>query len=276
MELMLTVTVGNSAVSFALFRADCEASDARPVSIFRIAALPARTADEYAVLLSAMTARLGEAVEIKTAILCSVVPALTDEIRRALQLLFPAATCLTVGAGLRTGLTIRTDTPAELGADLVAMAVGAATLQKPPFLVLNCDAVTTLSAVDAGKDGPAFLGCAILPGPALGAESLKARAAQLSSVSLTSPKAAIGANSGDSVRAGLLLGHAAAVEGLIGRFEQEIGKGSLPVIATGCYAEQTLPHCCHEVKFDTDLAHRGLCRLVELNRQKSGNPRKRY
>lgn len=275
MKMILTATVCNSAVSVALFEADQAPCNAAPVSMFRIAALPMRTADEYAVLLSAMTARLQQEIEIKVAILASVVPTLTDEIRGALRILFPGVTCLTLGAGLRTGLTIRTDVPADLGADLVAMSVGAASACKPPFLVLDCDAVTTLSAVDAGKDGPCYLGCAILPGPTIGVESLKERTAQLSTVALARPTAAIGTNTGDSMRSGLLLGHAAAIEGLIARFEGEIGKGALPVIVTGEGAEQILPLLEHEVLFDALLSHRGLYRLAQLNERKSGNPPKR-
>lgn len=274
MQVVLTVNIDNAAVSFALWEKGCEPASAAPLSVFRIAAQPARTADEYAVLLSSMLTRAG-AVEVGTAIIASVVPALVGEIRRGLALLLPDAILLTVGAGLRSGLTIRTDSPVELGANLVAMAVGAAAQQGAPLLVLDCGAVTTLSAIGAGKDGPTYLGCAILPGPALGAEALKAKAALLPDVLLAQPKAAIGTNTVDSMRAGLLLGHVAALEGLIARFEAEMGQGSLPLLVTGEGADiaQTLQGSA--VKTDLHLVHRGLYKMAALNERKSGNPPKR-
>ncbi|MBQ8356588.1 MAG: type III pantothenate kinase [Clostridia bacterium] len=266
--MILTVMIGNRTISFALFEEGSEATAARPGTTFGIAAHPTRTADEYAALLSAMLHQKAPEAHIGCAIIASVVPPLTGEICRALHSLDADIVCLTVGAGLRSGLTIRTDAPADLGADLVAMAAGALALQKPPFLVLNCDAVTTLSAVGVGKDAPAFLGCSILPGPALSVDALRSHAAQLPAVALSHPNRAIGTNTGDSVRAGILLGHAAAIEGLIARFEAEIGTGPLPVIVTGEGAESILPLLGHMVTFDGDLAHRGLYRLALLNARK--------
>lgn len=270
MQVILTVNMGNTAVSFALYRVGADASDAAPLSMFRISAAPQRTADEYAVLLSAMADRVGAEIEMTSMIVASVVPARTGELCDALRLLYPSAALLTVGAGLRSGLTIRTDSPAELGADLVAMAVGAAALQKPPFLVLDCSAVTTLSAVDADKDAPAYLGCAILPGPALGAEVLKGHAALLSDVLLQKPKSAIGKNSADSLRSGLVLGFVASLTELIDRFECEIGKGTLTVILTGEHAAMVKPLLRHTLREDGELVHRGLYKMALLNARKNG------
>ena len=190
-------------------------------------------------------------------------------------MLYPDALCLTVGAGLKTGLTIRTDAPAELGADLVAMAAGAVHLQKAPCLVLNCGDVTTLSAIGRGKDAPEYLGCAILPGASLGVQALKEQAALLSTVALTKPQHAIGKNTGDSVRAGMLLGLAAAIDRLICDFRAEIGAKELPVIATGEEAELVLPLLQHTCRYEGELAHKGLSRLALLNERKNKNTHKR-
>ena len=263
--MILTVLADNRTVSFAFF--DEGQEKATPLSTFCIAALPARTADEYATLLDMMAAR-GHFHGVNTAIIASVVPPLTSALCRAVHLLYGEIPTLTVGAGLRSGLTLRTDAPADLGADLVAMAVGAATLQKPPFLVLHCGDVTTLSAVDAGKDAPVYLGCAILPGAALCAKTLKEEAALLSTVALAKPPHAIGKNTGDSVRAGVLVGHAAAIDRLIADFEAEMGKKDLPVIATGEEAELVLPLLSRAVIKEEALAHKGLYHLALLNVKK--------
>ncbi len=267
--MILTVTVDNRAISFALFSGDAEPAQATPVATACFAAHPARTADEYAGLLATALAHKVGAVRVKTAILASVVPSLTEVIKDAISQVSPDTVCLTVGAGLRSGLILRTDTPAELGADLVALAAGALALCKPPFLVLDSGAVTTLSAVSAGKNGAEFLGCAILPGPALCADALKVYAAQLPHVALSRPARAIGANTGDSIRAGVVLGHGAAVEGLACRLEQEMGECDLPLILTGESA-QMLSFSRRRVTYDAHLAHRGLYRLAGLNANKSG------
>lgn len=266
--MTLTVTITNSVISFAFF----EGERALP-PMLRIAAAPARTADEYAALLHAMPLPQ-QPQAVKVAVIASVVPLLTPELCRAVHLLYPDATCLTVGAGLKTGLTIRTDHPAEVGADLVAMAVGAVTLHKPPFLVLNLGDVTTLSAVLEEKGTPVYHGCAILPGAKLSATALKKEAALLSTVDLATPTHAIGKNTADSVRAGLLLGLSAAIERLCAAFEAETGV-KMPLIATGEEAELILPLLERTAVYDSALAHKGLAHLALRNAKKTGNPTKR-
>ncbi len=270
--MLLTMLADNRRISFAFFEKNSEKLD--PLATFSLSAHPTRTADEYAALLDSFQKR-AELSAPACAILASVVPPLTDELCRTVALLYGDIPCLTVGAGLRSGLSLHTDAPAELGADLVAMAVGATTVQKPPFLVLHCGDVTTLSAVDAGKDAPLYLGCAILPGAALGVMSLKREAALLSAVALAHPSHAIGKNTTDSVRAGLLLGHAAAIERLIADFEGEMGKDALPVIATGEEAELILPLIKRPVLKVDALAHRGLAKIALLNGKKTKNTPKR-
>ncbi len=264
--MLLTVLADNRRISFAFFQRNSEKLD--PLSTFSLASCPARTADEYAAFLDAFIQRAA-CERPQSAILASVVPPLTDELHQAVKLACGDIPCLTVGAGLRSGLALHTDAPAELGADLVAMAVGASTQQKPPFLVLHCGDVTTLSAVAAGKDAPVYLGCAILPGVALCADSLKKEAALLSTVALSRPARAIGKNTGDSVRAGLLFGHAAAIERLIADFEHEMGDQPLPVIATGEEIEFLLPLLHHPAEKIEALAHKGLCKIAALNEKKA-------
>ena len=268
---VLTILAGNRTVSFALF----EQNKAAPLTTLSMAAEPTRTADEYAALLAAMPHRSLSEADVKTVVLASVVPPLTATLCDAMHVLYPDAVCLTVGAGLRSGLSIETESPAELGADLVAMSVGATLAAKPPFLVLCCGDVTTLCAVGCAGERPAFLGCAILPGTTLNEKTLRGEAALLSTVALSRPTHAIGKTTADSVRAGVLLGHAAAIDGLILAFEQELGGDTLPVIATGEEAAALLPLLSHTTVHDAVLAHKGLCHIASLNARKSGNAHKR-
>ena len=274
--MILTVMIANRTVSFALFEAGDDAATVQPKATFSIAARPMRTADEYTALISFMMQQKAPDAAVDRTIVASVVPTLTGEICEALRTLFANAACLTVGAGLKTGLTIRTDVPALLGADLVAMAVGGLAVQKPPFLVLCCGDMTTLSAIGAEKDTPSFLGCSILPGAALSAETLNMNAALLSTVGLSRPVCAVGTNTEGSVRSGVLLGHAAAIEGLIARFERELGVKDIPVIVTGDEAALLAPLLDREALCDGELVHRGLYALTLLNARKIEIFRKRY
>ena len=273
--MILTALVSNRTLSFALFCDGDVKGDASPLSTVRIAAQPARTSDEYAALLSMMLSQRVAPADVKISIIASVVPSLTDVVARAIRQLYENAVCLTVGAGLRTGFTIRTDAPSELGADMVALTSGALTLCEPPFLLMDCGAVTTVSAIGVGKSAPEFLGCAILPGPTLCADALKLYAAQLPNVSLKKPERAIGTNTGDSMRAGLMLGYRAALLGLVDAFSAEMNAKDLRLIVTGEDAERIGIPDSLTAQFDADLAHRGLCRLARMNARKSGNPPKR-
>lgn len=268
--MILTVTIGNRTVSFAFFE-----GTATPLSQFCIASTPMRTADEYAALIAAMPQQLPGGARVQTAVIASVVPPLTDTITSAVQRLFPEARCLHVGAGLRTGLSIQTDAPAELGADLVALACGAANLCKPPLLVLNLGEVITLSAVSVQKEQPCFLGCAILPGISVCAGALKQEAALLSATALSQPRHAIGTNTGDSVRAGIMLGHAAAITHLIAEFEQEMDARELPLVVSGDEAPALLPLLHHPPIYEAALAHKGLYHMALLNAKKEKNAPKR-
>ena len=270
--MILTALLDNSAASFALFEGE---KDAALLATARFATHVTRTADEYAALLLSVLSKKAPDAKVEIVMLASVVPAMTDELRRAMGMLFPDAVCLTVGAGLRTGLTIRTQTPAEVGADLVALAVGGLTLYKPPFLVLSASAVTTLCAVGEEQGHPAFLGCAIMPGVASAVDALKEKTAQLTSVAPQAPQKAIGKSTTESIRSGVVLGHAAAIDGLIAHFERELSSGALPLVLTGEECELVAPLLSRDAICDAELAHKGLLSLALQNRDKRGNPPKR-
>ena len=204
----------------------------------RIAACPVRSADEYELLLRAFAAALpaGGTVGdvhrnvIDEAWMSSVVPSLTRPLREAVSAAFGVG-CQVLGPGVRSGVRIRTDTPSEVGSDLVCAAAAAAELAKGPAVVVHFDAAVALSAL--GRSGD-FLGAAIAPGFHTGIESLRASAALLPAVALAEyadgsfgggkPGAgrsgapvfgqAVGRNTVQAVRAGMTLGYAGLVERL--------------------------------------------------------------
>jgi type III pantothenate kinase len=140
-----------------------------------------------------------------------------------------------IGPGIKTGISIRTDNPAEVGADLIVNAVAAREIvpRGTPMIIIAFGTATAFSAVSAQGD---FVGVAIAPGVVTGAESLFRFAAKLPQVELTRPPHAIGKNTVHSIQSGLVFGYAGLVEGLVKRIRDELGR-SARVIATGGLAE---------------------------------------
>jgi type III pantothenate kinase len=166
-----------------------------------------------------------------------------------------------VGPGLKTGLVIRYDNPHEVGADRIVNAVAAIEAYGAPVVVVDFGTATTLDVVDA--DG-AYLGGAIAPGVETSAEALFSKAARLSKVDLEDPGRVIGRNTRESVQAGLLLGEAAMVDGLVRRVWAALGVET-PVVATGGLAERMTPLCETIGHVDADLTLKGLLAVYRRN-----------
>lgn len=257
--LMFAADIGNSSVRFGV-------ADSTGNLLFRsrVCTSEARSADEYAVLFDSLLRMHGIGKQAVTgAILSSVVPGMTHRVADAVRLVF-GVSAMIVGKGLHTGFPIRTDSPAEVGADLIANA--AAVLEKfgAPAIILDFGTATTLSVIDASR---AFVGGCILPGVAVSLSAMRDSAAQLPGVALENTPPVLGKNTADSMRSGLIFGSAAAADGMIDRLARETGispdRGHL--IATGGLAPLIVPHLSHAATLCPDLTLEGLCVLYRRN-----------
>lgn len=220
-----------------------------------------RTANEYALLFRDLLAFHGFSPDaFSHAMLASVCPALTPTVRQAAELFLRARVFL-LASGSKTGLCILTDHPAELGADLVASAVGALARYAPPLLLVDLGTASTISAID--KNG-AFVGCAIAPGIAPASKALSDAAALLPNVDARAPFRAIGKNTEESMQSGAVFGAAAMIDGMIDRMKQELGEENVTVLLSGGGADTVLKHLKHAVIKDEDLLLRG---LYEIDRR---------
>ncbi|MGY4707040.1 type III pantothenate kinase [Candidatus Bipolaricaulota sp. J31] len=225
--MLLAVDIGNIHIGLGVH------DGKRWVSRFRVRTVPEKTPDEYAVLLEGLLGQRGLALrEVAGMIVASVVPPLTEVFRKLCEEVI-GCRFLALGPGVRTGLDLRVDHPAEVGADLVANAVAAYARFGDTCIVVDFGTATTFSAVAAQG---AFLGVAIAPGLEVAAEALAHRAAQLPMVPLSPPRRAIGRNTRESMQSGLIYGYVGLVEGLIRLIRAELG-GEARTIATGAYAE---------------------------------------
>lgn len=254
--MLLAVDVGNTQTVLGLL------SDEKLVGHWRISTNASLTADELRVKVSGLLALDGLSWgDVNHVILASVVPRLTaaweDLVRVAC-----ACDVMVVGPGLKTGMLIRYDNPHEVGADRIANGVAAFARFGGPVVVVDFGTATTIDVVDASG---AYLGGAIAPGVETSAEALFTKAARLSKVDLEPPSAVIGTNTRMSVQAGLLLGEASMVDGLVRRTWIELG-AETPVVATGGLAEQMALLCDTITDVDMDLTLDGLRLIFERNR----------
>lgn len=204
-----------------------------------------------------------DTAELDGAIVSSVVPPVTNAIARAVELV-AGVKPLILGKGVKTGVNILIDDPAQTGADLVAAAAGALKLYTPPLIIIDMGTATTISVIN--KSG-SFIGGTIAPGVALGLAALSSGTSQLPNISLEAPARVIGTNTIDSMKSGAVLGAAAMLDGMIERMEAELGE-STTVIATGGVASSVAPLCKRKIEVNDDLLLTGLAAIYERNRKR--------
>lgn len=255
--MVFTVDVGNTNIVLGGFDED------NLVFTSRITTDRDRTADQYAITFKDIISLYGQvASDFDGAIISSVVPSLIPTLREAIDKLMHIR-AYTVGPGIKTGLNIRLENPAVLGADLVCGAVGALAKYTPPLIIFDFGTATTISAID--KNG-AFLGGSIIPGMGVSLKALSDSAALLQDISSGGSVPTIGTNTPDSMRSGLILGNACMVDGMISRYRDELGQDA-SVIVTGGLAETVTKHCRTQgIILDDRLLLDGLYAIYRKNK----------
>lgn len=197
---------------------------------------------------------------LEGAILSSVVPPISNTIKLSVEKII-GKPCLVVGPGIKTGLNIVMDNPASVGSDRVVTAVAGIREYKAPFLVIDMGTATTIDCVDKNHN---YIGGAIMPGVRVSLESLAQKASQLHNISLETPKHAIGKNTTECMRSGIVLGNAAMLDGMIDRITEELGE-TPTLIATGGLSKSIIPHCRHKIIYDDGLLLKGLWIIYSKN-----------
>ena len=253
--LILAIDIGNTNIVIGGFECDTLKF------VVRIATNPSKTEDEYATkILNILSVHNVNKSDVKGAIISSVVPPLTSIMRKAIAFAYGTDAFL-VGPGIKTGINIHCDNPASVGADLICACVAAHNLYKSPALVIDMGTATKIMVLD--KNG-AFIGVSIIPGVSIALKALTQGTAQLPQISLEAPKSVIGKNTADCMRSGVVFGNASMLDGMIDRFNDEMGE-NLPVYATGGLAPTIIPHCKHDIAIDENLVLKGLNILYNKN-----------
>lgn len=254
--MLLTIDIGNTNITMGVYKSDCL------LFVSRISTDRHKTSDQYAVEFYSIFKLYGIAPKaFSGASVSSVVPELSSSVCRAVKKL-TGKDALVLGPGVKTGMNILIDDPAQVGADLVAGGVAAVKLYSLPCLVVDLGTATKISLID---ENGAFRGCTIAPGIRISLEALSARTSQLPSISLSTPACVIGTNTIDSMQSGVVYGTAAMLDGMCDKIEEELGHPVESVVATGGLSADVIKSCRRKMIYNSELILYGLKVIYEKN-----------
>lgn len=260
--MLLSFNVGNTHISVGLFKSH-EQRPVRqsPMQNWKILTHPIGTPEEFQTRIK----ELLSAVEVpwksvKAIVISSVVPQVTDVIRKAAD----QKTLYLIDSKWPFSFRITASPAHQIGTDRLVNAEAAVREYGAPCIVVDAGTATTICAISKNSQGNAeFLGGAIIPGMTLSMEALTKNTAQLFNIELVPPPHAIGTNTQEALRSGILLGHALLIDGMVARFKNEMGISQLPVIATGGIGPLMNSLCREITHLDPQLTLKGIAHLYE-------------
>jgi type III pantothenate kinase len=269
--MLLVVDVGNTNTVLGVFaaaeRGHERASDngtrhyERLLANWRVATKQASTVDEYGVLFRNLFSMAGlEASGIHGIVISSVVPPLDPVLRQVCERYFNSKP-LFVEPGIKTGMPVHYDNPAEVGADRIVNGVAAFEKYGGPCVVVDFGTATTFDCVSSKGE---YLGGVICPGIGISADALFQRTARLPRVEIRKPSRVIGTNTVGSLQSGLYYGYLGLVDGILELLLKELGEQT-KVIATGGLGGMIGPGSKYIKTVDDLLTLEGLRILWERN-----------
>ncbi len=252
--MLLAVDVGNTNIVLGVL------DDEKMVCSGRLSTNVNETEIEYSMKLKTFL-EVNGVKGIDGAIISSVVPALVRTLMKSVKLVC-AVDAVVVGPGIKTGLNIKLDNPAEMGADIVVGDVAVINKYPLPAIVFDFGTATTASVID--KTG-AHIGGAIMCGVKTAINSLASGTAQLPQIDISAPSKIIGRNTIDAMKCGSVIGTAAMLEGLVARFEKELGEKAT-VVVTGGLGKAIAKATKLDVIVDDNLLIDGLRIIYDKNK----------
>jgi type III pantothenate kinase len=230
--MLLVLDVGNTNTVLGVFSRSAQDTPAhyeRLAANWRVATVPTSTVDEYGVLFRNLFSRAGlEVVGIQGIVISSVVPPLDPVLRQVCERYFNLKP-LFIEPGIKTGMPVHYDNPAEVGADRIVNGVAAFEKYGGPCVIVDFGTATTFDCVSVKGE---YLGGVICPGIGISADALFSRTARLPRVEIRKPARVIGSNTVGSLQSGLYYGYLGLVDGILALLLDELGKETT-VIATG-------------------------------------------
>jgi type III pantothenate kinase len=258
--MLLALDVGNTNTKLGLYRLDGKKPEL--AAHWRLTTHRTQTVDEYGILFVNLFSMNGmDFSQVTHIIISSVVPPVDSTLRQVCETYFHIDP-LFVEPGIKTGMPVLVDAPAELGADRLADSVAAYERYGGPCIVVNFGTATKFEVISQHGE---YLGGAIAPGLGLSADALFSHAAKLSRVDIKRPAKVIGTNTIGHLQSGLYYGYIGLVDGILARIMAELGEQPR-VIATGGLARQISEDSRFIAEIDDMLTLDGLRILFERNR----------
>lgn len=252
--MLALIDIGNTTIAIGL------TTDYQQIQkVLKINTEKNKSSDEYALILDGMLR------DIDAAMISSVVPELNDTFREYFVARFGFQP-LFLGAGIKTGIKVNSDNPKEVGADLIANAVSATVNYGKTVLVVDLGTATTFTYVE----NLTIRGVAIATGLTTSKNALISKTSLLPQIELEAPTKLLGTNSVDSIKSGIVFGHASMIDGMIRRIKKNLKNNELSVIMTGGHAKIVAPLCEEAVVVDDLLIIKGLLVIFGLNRERFG------
>lgn len=260
MSLLLAVDVGNTNIVLGVFDVS-RAESGGLLHSWRLATSRERTVDEYGLSVLALLRHTGlEAASIKHMVISSVVPPLHPVLEAWAKVYFRTEP-LWIEPGIRSGLKIAIENPAELGADRLVNAVAGVAKYGAPLIAVDFGTATSFDVVSPKGE---FLGGLIAPGLKISAEALFQRASRLPRIEITEPERLVGRNTVQAMQSGLFYGYVGLVDGILARLLEEMPGAA--VVATGGLGRVLAPASRHIQHLEPDLTLEGLRILWLKNR----------
>jgi len=228
--MLLVIDVGNTNTVLGVF----EAKSAKPgagrlLAHWRVSTIKTQMVDEYGVLFRNVFAMHGlEVSSVQGIVISSVVPPLDSTLREMCERYFHSRP-LFVEPGVKTGMPVHYDNPADVGADRIVNSVAAFEKYGGPCIVVDFGTATTFDVVSRKGE---YLGGVITPGIGISAEALFEHTARLPRVDVRKPPRVLGTNTVNSLQSGLYYGYLGLIDGILERLIAELDE-NVAIVATG-------------------------------------------
>lgn len=257
--MLLVIDIGNTNITIGIYDRD------RLIASYRLTTWSKRTSDEYGFMIINFLHDSGvHAEDINDVIIASVVPKIMHSFNNSIRKYIHKEP-ITVGPGIKTGISIKIDNPRELGADRIVDAVGAYYTYGGDLLVIDFGTATTFEHVNAKGE---YLGGCISPGIEISVQALATNAAKLPEIEIKPTSTILATNTITGMQSGIFYGYLGHTEYIIKKFKEETGK-NLKVIATGGLGRIIAENTDAIDVYDPDLTFKGLKLIYERQKRNS-------